>query len=76
MYKSETNTAIQAVPLYHNKINKGAGIYEVENIIHAETDTSLILNFPQGNISYTLKAGEDRSYKGNVTVVTGTITYS
>ncbi len=27
-------------------------------------------------ISYTLKAGEDRSYKGTVTVVTGTITYS
>lgn len=76
MYKSTSNTVIQAVSLYANQINKGVGTYYVRKLIHCETDATLTLHFPSGDETYNMTAGNDRAYQGQLTVVSGTITYN
>lgn len=76
MYKSTTNSAIPAVPLYYNQINKGPGTYFVRKLIHCETDCELTLHFNDGDVTYLMTQGEDRGYSGSVTVVSGSITYN
>ena len=76
MINSQKNTAIQAVPLTYDKINKGPGAYSCANVIHAETDISLLLHFTEGDVAYDMIVGADRAYRGSFTVVTGIVTYN
>jgi len=71
------NQLIQAVPLQMGKINVGAGSYRAGSVIHAETDASITLDWSDGTTTpYTILAGDDRSYVGNFTVESGTVTYA
>jgi len=63
---------VQAVPLIEGKVNLGAGTYQVNSLIHAEADTSL--TFGPNAIPYNMLAGDDRTFSGSITVVTGTVT--
>ena len=76
MYKSTSNTAIQAVPLYYGQINVGPGSYNVRKLIHCEADASITLHFDEGDVTYNMVAGDDRAYQGSLTVISGNITYN
>ncbi len=70
------NQLVQAVPLNAHKLNVGAGVYQASSIIHAEVEAVITLHFKQGDEDYTIPVGEDRSYEGSFTVVSGTVTYA
>ncbi len=71
MVKTGRDT-VQAVPLIEGKVNLGAGTYEVNALIHCETDASI--TFGVNAIPYTMTAGMDRAFTGTITVVSGTVT--
>ena len=68
---------VQAVPLIDGQMNVGAGTYRCNAVIHAESDA--VISFPDHTVpsfTYTISTGQDRSFIGNFTVVSGTVTYS
>ena len=71
MINSNANTPVQAFPLVEGKVNLGAGTYFVNNVIHCETDSEF--TFGESATTYTMIAGEDRAYTGEITVVSGTV---
>ena len=74
MINANKASVIQAVPLLEGKVNLGAGTYNIQNIIHCETDTEVTLHFVTGDQSYVMESGADRAYNGSLTVVSGTVT--
>ncbi len=71
MVKTGRDT-VQAVPLIEGKVNLGAGTYEVNALIHCETDAAI--TFGPNAIAYNMTAGMDRAFTGTITVVSGTVT--
>ena len=69
------NQLIQAVPLIQGKVNVGVGTYRASGLIHCETDAVITLDFTVP-LDYTMLAGDDRSYAGRFTVLSGTVTYA
>ena len=67
---------IQAVPLIEGQINVPAGTYKAMGLIHCEEDAEITLPYPSGVQTVSLKAGDDRGYIGEFTVVSGTVTYA
>ncbi len=68
---------VQSVPLIDGQMVVGAGTYRCNAVILAETDA--VISFPDHtdpSFVYNLKEGKDRSFVGNFTVVSGTVTYS
>ncbi len=63
---------VQAVPLIEGKVNLGAGTYQVNSLIHCEVDASI--TFGPNAIPYDMVTGADRSFKGEIVVVSGTVT--
>ncbi len=71
-------SVIQFLPLKKGQLNKGAGIYEVQSLIYADGDTPLVIKVqfePTVWESYTIPKGEFRSFRGNVEVVSGLMSY-
>ena len=62
---------IQAVPLIEGKVNLGAGTYQVNSLIHCETDCSI--TFGPNAVPYSMVLGDDRAFNGEITVVSGTV---
>jgi len=71
MFKNSAQL-VPAVPLILGKINVGAGDYTASCLIHCEVDAAITLS--DGTV-YNMKAGDDRTYEGEFTVVSGTVTY-
>ena len=65
---------IQAVPLIEGKVNLGdtPGTYKVNSLIHCETDASI--TFGPNAVPYSMLAGSDRAFSGEITVTLGTVT--
>ena len=63
---------VQAVPLIEGKVNLGAGTYQVVSLIHCETDAAI--TFGPNAVPYSMVAGMDRAFSGEITVVSGTVT--
>ena len=63
---------VQAVPLIEGKVNLGAGTYQVNSLIHCETDAAI--TFGPNAVPYSMLAGSDRGFKGEIVVVSGTVT--
>ncbi len=72
MITSNTGNPVQAVPLIEGKVNLGAGTYLVSSLIHCETDAAI--TFGPNAVAYNMVAGDDRGFKGNITVVSGIVT--
>ena len=72
MINSDVRNSVQAVPLIEGKVNLGAGTYEVNSLIHCETDAAI--TFGPNAVPYNLVAGDDRAFNGEITVVSGTVT--
>jgi len=64
---------IQAFQVKYGKINKGAGTYKSGIVIQCETAAAITLHFPQGDEAYTMASGAQIAYKGEFTVVSGTV---
>ena len=72
MINSDVRNTVQAVPLIEGKVNLGTGTYNVNSLIHCETDTSI--TFGVNATPYNMLAGSDRAFTGTITVVSGTVT--
>ncbi len=70
--EKENRQLIQAVPLIEGKVNLGAGTYQVNSLIHCETDAAI--TFGPNAVAYNMLAGDDRAFNGEITVVSGTVT--
>ncbi len=70
--QKDSAQVVQAVPLIEGKVNLGAGTYQVNNLIHCETDAAI--TFGPNAVPYTMIAGDDRAFSGEITVVSGTVT--
>ena len=71
---AKTGAIVQAVPLVEGKVNVTTGDLKVQGVIHCEIDGAIVLKFKSGNVTYNMKAGEDRAYNGDITVSSGTFT--
>ena len=71
---AKTGAVIQAVPLTEGKVNVTTGAFTVQGLIHCEADGDVVLKFKGGDVTYPMKAGEDRAYNGDITVSSGTFT--
>ena len=74
MVKTGRDT-VQAVPLIEGKMNVGAGTYTANAVIHCEADCELSFPDFKTATTYTMVAGEDRTFNGRFEVVSGTVTY-
>jgi len=72
MIKSDRINAVQAVPLVEGKVNLGAGTYQVNSVIHCESDAAI--TFGPTKEAYSMIEGDDRAFSGEITVVSGTVT--
>ena len=72
MINSTTNTAIQAVPLVLGKINITTGTFNCSGFIHCEVDGTITLS---DGTNYDMVENDDRAYKGEFTIVSGTYTF-
>ena len=72
MINSNTGNPVQAVPLIEGKVNLGAGTYQVGSVIHCEADCAI--TFGPNAVPYSMLAGDDRAFSGEITVVSGTVT--
>ena len=72
MINSNVGNTVQAVPLIEGKVNLGAGTYQVSSVIHCETDAAI--TFGPNAVPYSMIAGDDRAFNGEITVVSGTVT--
>ncbi len=70
--QKDSAQVVQAVPLIEGKVNLGAGTYQVNSLIHCETDAAI--TFGPNAVPYTMIAGDDRAFSGEITVVSGTVT--
>jgi len=64
---------IQVFQAKFGQLNKGAGSYKSGVVIQCESDAVLTLHFQQGDETYSMVAGSQIGYKGDFTVVSGTV---
>ena len=70
--EKDSGQLVQAVPLLEGKVNLGAGTYQVNSLIHCEADAAI--TFGPNAVPYNMVLGDDRSFNGEITVISGTVT--
>ena len=74
MISAQQASVIQATPLLEGRINLTTGTITIKRLIHCEADAELTLHFSGGDETYNMAAGDDRTYTGTLTIVSGTVT--
>jgi len=70
--EKDSGQLVQAVPLLEGKVNLGAGTYQVNSLIHCEADAAI--TFGPNAVPYSMVVGDDRSFNGEITVISGVVT--